>query len=92
MGVNMPRRWFGPDPVDRDKRLPAASVDDAMHVANDVNGNLHGSVVQAGRVDKIEQHVHNGPSADQASRWIFGTMPPRAGAFQNRRVATELDE
>jgi hypothetical protein len=62
----------------------------APSVVNQLEGDVHGSVVQAERIDKVEQHFHPVPAGDQVPRLVFGTTPPRAGAFQDRRVAAEL--
>jgi len=59
---------------------------------NTAAGGTTGNLVRAGRIDRFEQHLHAAPAAGPADRWVVGTVPPRAGAFQDREVATRLAE
>jgi tetratricopeptide (TPR) repeat protein len=61
----------------------------APATTNQLDGRVNGNVVQAGRIDKVEQHYHLAPPTE-VSRRTFGIVPPRAGAFQDRDVAAEL--
>lgn len=57
---------------------------------NNLSGQVRGLVVQAGSVDKIDQHYYQALVGNETTRLVFGIVPPRAGAFQHREMAWEL--
>ncbi|HEX8864314.1 MAG TPA: tetratricopeptide repeat-containing protein [Lentzea sp.] len=57
---------------------------------NILNGAVEGLVVQAGSIGTVNHHARPASASAQPLRRIFGTMPPRAGAFQARQAAVEL--